>query len=67
MSTHMFYKINFNSGSASKSIKNDFASMTLFVDNANMISIYLLKCCFIQFSVADITVVSLPRKYIFDA
>lgn len=41
--------------------------MTLFVDNANMISIYLPECCFTQFSVANITVVSLPRKYIFDA
>lgn len=52
----MHYKINLYSSPASKSIKNDFVSMVLFIDNANMISIYLLKCCFTQFSVAGITV-----------
>lgn len=60
-------RLIFYANPASKSIKNDFVSMVLFIDNANMISIYLLKCCFTQFSVAGITVVSLPRKYIFDA
>lgn len=43
--------------------------MVLFVDNANVISIYLPECCFTQFSVADIiSVVSRSREiYISDA